>query len=93
MTAISIADLPLNARSGTGKRRILIFVKGVAVGAAQVRNLANDLSGLSDIEGVFLNTDGGVTSSTAVTWSTTTLTIPAHISGNEVEVDVIGTMT
>jgi len=93
MTSVNVYDMPINAQSGNPMRRVLVFIKGVGVAAAQVRQLTGDMAAIKDVEGQVYFTEDGKVSATACTWSTTTLTIPTLNTGVVSEVAIICTIT
>lgn len=101
MTSVNIADFPSSivVSSATpnydvGRRRVLIFVVAPIAAAGQSINLADFVPNLVDIEGEFFNTIANYSSATALSWSTTTLTIAGDNTASSVaEVCVVGRLT
>lgn len=72
-TEVSTEDVVTNVANGTGKRRILVFVRGTT-GVDHTIDLATYVANLADIEGVVYATDDNAVAATSPTWSTTTVT-------------------
>ena len=79
MTAMTISefstsDVPVARTTGTGKRRKIVHLRGIAT-AAHTLNLYSTDDTIIDVEGVMSENYGGVATSTALTWSTSTITV------------------
>lgn len=96
MTSVFTENIPTNSFKdykgllANGKRigRIRIYIVGSPISTSHALDLADYIPNLSDIEGQVYATALDVVSSTAVTWSTTVLTL----QGNT-EVCVVGIIT
>jgi len=72
VTEISRSDMPCSKVSGTGKRRVKVYVRATTTAAGEGLNLSayTALKDLSDIEGIEYATAGNVvTAATNITWS------------------------
>ena len=72
-TEISVEDVVTNVEYGTGKRRVMVFVRG-ASGVDHTLNLQTYVPEIADVEGYMYGTDDGAVMATAPTWSTVTVT-------------------
>ena len=90
VTELSREDLPTNVISGTGKRRIRLYLRATTATANETLDLATLVPDLADIEGIVFQTDDGAIAAANWTWSTTTIT--AGTAG-VAEVCVSGTLT
>lgn len=92
VTEISWEDIPQVLATGTPSRRVKIYFRGtVAAGGAGTHNLATNIPGLADIEGVVYCTDDNAAQvATDVTWSTTTITVA---DAGAAEVCLVGTLS
>ena|SRR5210317_895415 len=84
LTELSVSDLPMNVASGTVKRRVLAVVRYTSsVGKTETLNLATYIPGAADIEGLMWNTLDDAVATTALTWSTTTITAAGDAGDGE----------
>lgn len=109
MTSVSVVDIPCTAAKdnrhiladGLIRRRVMIFLKGTSKSQDQAEKLANWVTNLADIEGIVYATCDDVNigstaisnSSSALTWSTTTLTYNNHLGLGKQEICLIGRLT
>lgn len=94
ITEISKTDLPMSLMSGSAeKRRALICIRATSAATTDTVTLATYIPGVADIEGVAWNSMNSAVSSTAVTWSTTTLTIASHAGSGVAEIGLIVNFT
>lgn len=94
MTSINICDIPTVTALGTSdslsRRRILIFIVGNIAKNTAV-DLASFVPNLTDIEGALFFTRNNAIATTALTWSTTTLTMTSEgATARDVECCVMG---
>ena len=90
ITEISTEAFPCSLKSGTGKKRVMIFFRSTAASAGSAVNFATYVPGLADIEGIVYETDGGAVEGTASTWSSTTFTVSSG-AGTNYEGCIMGT--
>jgi len=81
ITELSVEEFPCDIVSGTKSRRGRVFFRCPASSNSKTIDFATYVPGCADIEGIIFQTDGDVKSGTASTWSTTTLTVGATITG------------
>jgi hypothetical protein len=93
ITEISVTDLPMTLKSGTGKKRVLVGIRYTPAGASDTLTLATHVPGASDIEGIAWDTVNSVKSGTALTWSTTTVTTTGGAGLQASECGVIVNLT
>ena len=89
ITEISTEAFPCSLKSGTGKKRVMIFFRSTTASSGSAVNLSTYVDGLADIEGVVYVTSGNAASGSAGTWSTVTYTLAAGLTTPEVA--LIGT--
>ena len=80
LTELSVTDFPGTVQSGTGVRRRMVFVR-ITDPSAETLDLSSYVPGAVDVEGIVYETDDGVVSGTAATWSTYTLTFGTGVNG------------
>jgi len=93
LTELSVADLPMNILSGTGKRRRMYFIRATSAAATDNLVLTTYDASISDIEGIMYQTIGNAVSATAVTWSTATITFADSGPETAHEVGVVCNIT
>jgi len=80
ITELSVEDAPINVVSGTGQRRIKVYVRATTALTGETLNLGTYVPDAADIEGIFFETDDGAAEHTSSTWSTLTVTVgPAGV--------------
>lgn len=92
ITELSYSDIPATLASGTASRRVMVHFIAQTNSPSSTINIATYIPGVADIEGVFYSTTGGLATSTAHTWSTSTLTIGSTVIGVP-EIGLICTLT
>jgi len=68
-TEVSVTDLPMSVKSGTGKRRALVVVRLTSEGTADTIGIGNFLDGFSSIEGLMWDTVAGSVAPTSTTFA------------------------
>lgn len=78
LSEVSVEDLPVDVKNGTGKRRVKVYLRVTSAATTNTLDLATYVSNLADIEGIEYETYDGAVASTSSTWSTTTVTFAGH---------------
>ena len=81
LTEISITDIPCDTLSGTGVRRVMVYIRAASTEGGNTVDLSAYVPGAVDVEGVVYETDGGAVEGTSSTWSADVLTLSSGISG------------
>lgn len=92
-TEVSVYDLPGNVvyGSGAGKKRVLVNMRITNGAVGSSVNMATYVSGMTDVECILGNTCANKdVSGTALTWSTTTITLASAVGAHEIS--LIGVM-
>jgi len=90
---LSVTDLPMEVKSGTGKRRALVTINYLPADASGTITLATHIPGIADVEGIVMDTVGSVVTGTAATWSTTTITAAGGLGAATSDLAVIVNFT
>ena len=90
-TELTVTEIPGVLESGTGSARVLVHLRATTSALTNTMNLATYVPGIVDIAGVMLNTHNDKSSSTAVTWSTTTVTFANYATPGKCEMGFICT--
>lgn len=88
LTELSTADLPCDVVYGTGKRRVLVHIRGTSTGNDTL-DLSSYISNIADIEGLIYQTSGDAQFSSTATWSTYTLTV---VDAADFEIGLVATL-
>jgi hypothetical protein len=92
LTELTVKNLPATTMYGTPLRRCMVFIRTATAMQSKTIALDSYIPGVADVEGIISQTDDNVRSGTAFTWSTTTVTIPATVTG-VVETCLVCTLT
>lgn len=83
-TEVSTSDIPMELKSGTAKRRKLVYIRATSEGTVDTLQVDSFVPGVDNIEGVLWETKDGVqisrsngNSTTPVTFSATAITTVA----------------
>jgi len=92
ITEISQQAIPCTVLSGTGKRRVRLFIRINSATPGNTIDLTSYNANIADIEGVDYETDDGATvaAASAATWSTYTVTM---VAAGVVEMGLICNLT